>query len=220
MKHEQAFTATKERIVVPRAVFDGFITALHIQLKHLSAHQLKSVTCRYFFTLDIDKAIERISATCHLCASVKKLPHVEVEQTSGDPLSTARRTFAADIMQSSSQYVFVIRECITNCTNAMLVKNEQHGSIRDTLICLCTQFLPIVGPRAVIQIDSAPDFITLKGDELLKNHQISLDTERVKNIHKNPFAEKAIQELEEELVKNSFSMANCLLVSNDDTDVL
>ena len=98
VKHEQAFTATKERIVVPRAAFYGLITSLHIQLKHRGQHQLKSVTRRYYFALDMDKAIERISATCHLCASVKKLPHIEVEQTSGDPPSTVGRSFAADIM--------------------------------------------------------------------------------------------------------------------------
>ena len=119
--HEQAFTATKERIVVPRDVFDGLITALHIELKHPSAHQLKSVTRRYFFALDMDKAIERISATCQQCASVKKLLHVEVEQTSGDLPSTVGRSFTVDIMRSSSQYVLVIRDCIKSYTNAMLV---------------------------------------------------------------------------------------------------
>ena len=99
--------------------------------------------------------------------------------------------------------MLLIRECITSYTKAMLVENEQHGSIRDALICLCAQFLPIGGPRAVIRTDSAPAFIKLKGDELLKTHQISLEIGRVKNINKNPVAEKAIQELEEELVKNS-----------------
>ena len=46
------------------------MTALHIQLDHPSAHQLKQVMRRYLSALDLDRAIETTSHSCHHCASL------------------------------------------------------------------------------------------------------------------------------------------------------
>jgi hypothetical protein len=70
VKRSEPLLPTRECIVVPRQVLDGLLTALHIQLNHPSAHQLKMVTRRYLFALDMDKAIERITDGCHRCASL------------------------------------------------------------------------------------------------------------------------------------------------------
>ncbi|KAK3719574.1 hypothetical protein QZH41_006796 [Actinostola sp. cb2023] len=62
----------RQRIVVPRQVLEGLLTALHIKLEHPSRHQLRSAANRYFFALDMDKAIDHVTKSCHPCAALKK----------------------------------------------------------------------------------------------------------------------------------------------------
>ena len=68
---------------------------------------------------------------------------------------------------------------------------------------LCIPIRPIDGPQAVIRVDPAPGFLALKDDALLGEHNISLDLGRVKNINKNPVAERGVEELELELLKQN-----------------
>ena len=57
VRRDQPLSPTRECI-------HGLLTALHIQLDHTSRHQLHSVTQRYFYALDMDKAIEEVTASC------------------------------------------------------------------------------------------------------------------------------------------------------------
>ena len=65
--------------------------------------------------------------------------------------------------------------------------------MRDSLINLCIGLRTLYGPPAVIRTDPAPGFAALANDALLAKC-------RVKNVNKNPVAEKAVRELECELV--------------------
>ena len=65
VKDNQPFQPPRERIVVPRPIVDGLLTALHIRFYHPSRTQLKRIFNRYFFALDFDKASEATSAACH-----------------------------------------------------------------------------------------------------------------------------------------------------------
>ena len=56
-------------------------------------------------------------------------------------------------------------------------------------------------PNAVIRVDPAPGFTALKNDVQLKQLHMSLEIGRVKNVNKNPVAEKAISELQNELLR-------------------
>ena len=70
-------------------------------------------------------------------------------------------------------------------------------------------------------MDNAPGFITLKDDHVLKANGISLDLGNVKNINKNPVAERCNQELEKELLKIDPSGSPVTpLVLSTATDVL
>ena len=53
----------------------------------------------------------------------------------------------------------------------------------------------------MIKVDPAPGFMVLRNDETLKSLHLSLEIGRVKNLNKIPVAERAILELEEELLK-------------------
>ena len=53
----------------------------------------------------------------------------------------------------------------------------------------------------MIRVDPAPGFMALRNDKTLKSLGLSLEIGGVKNPNKNPVVEKAILELEEELLK-------------------
>ena len=65
------FQPNRERIVVPRSVVDGLLTALHIRFSHPSKYQLKRLFTRYFFALDVDRALKAVWDSCHHCQSLK-----------------------------------------------------------------------------------------------------------------------------------------------------
>ena len=60
---------------------------------------------------------------------------------------------------------------------------------------------PLDGPIAIIRTDSAPGFQALVNDPFLQENRLCIELGRVKNINKNPTAERAIQELETEIVR-------------------
>lgn len=91
--------------------------------------------------------------------------------------------------------------CVTSYTVSCLIQNERADSLRDALVATCVQLRPLDGPPAVIRTDPAPGFVSLVHDAILKQHRICLEVGRVKNRNKNPVAEKAIQELEDELLR-------------------
>ena len=60
---------------------------------------------------------------------------------------------------------------------------------------------PLDGPNVVIRVYPAQGFRAIRDDETLEHFRISIEVGRVKNPTKNPVAEKAISELENELLK-------------------
>ncbi|XP_048586163.1 uncharacterized protein LOC125568287 [Nematostella vectensis] len=201
VKRETPLSPSRECIIVPRRVLDGVLTALHIQLCHPSTHQLKMATKRYLFALDLEKAIVRVSQACHHCASLLTSSKARIEQSSCDPPDAIGVSFAADVIRRSRQFILIVRECVTSYTTSLLLTNEQHSTLRDALIRLCVQMRPLDGPVAIIRTDPAPGFQALKEDKLLQHHRLVLEIGRAKNVNKNPVAEKAVQELEREILQ-------------------
>ena len=201
VKRNTPFAPAHESIIVPRPVLDGFITALHIRLDHPSQHQLKSVIQRNFFALDLDKSIERVTTGCYLCASLRKVPQMIQEQSTSDPPVSIGHLFSADVMKRNRQLVLVLREYVTSYTVSTLIENESSSTLRDALLRLVIDLHPLDGPNIVIRTDCAPGFTALSEDCLLCKYNISLEFGRTKNKNKNPIAEKAIQELEEEILR-------------------
>ena len=201
VKRDQPFTATTEAIVVPRSVLDGLLTALHVRLKHPSRHQLQTVVQRHFYALDMNSALSRVSSACHICASLQKFPNSLMTQTSDNPPDVVGISFAADVIRRERQSILVLRECSTSYTNTCLIPDEKYDTLRDALTRLIVELHPIDGPRAIVRVDPAPSFVSLSNQDALKHLNVWLDIGRVKNVNKNPVAEKAVQELEEELLK-------------------
>ena len=152
---------------------------------------------RHFYALDLTKAIERTYNSCHTCLSLQKFPDSLVKQTSEDP----PESIGADILKLDRQLILLLRKTVTSYTAACIVSYEKQTTLREASACIATELHPLDGPPAVIRADPAPGFMALRNDETLKSLRLSLEIGRVKNPNKNPVVEKAILELEEELLK-------------------
>ena len=195
---------TRECIIIPRQAIAGLLTALHIALDHPSAHQLKSAFQRYLFALDIDACISKVTQGCHICASLRKNKHTLVEQSTVDPPEHIGYQFAADVMKRNRQLVLVVREYVTSLTLACLITSETKEDIRNAIICVCVDMCPLDGPNVVVRTDAAPAFKALVNDDALLHRRITIEVGRVKNPNKNPVGEKAIQELEDEILRQYY----------------
>ena len=184
VRKEEPFSSSRECMIVPRPAIDGLLTALHVKLNHPSRHQLKQVVLRYFYALDLDKALDRCSQSCHICASLKKIPNCLIEQSTSDPPDAVGISFAADVMKRNKQLILVVRETTTSFTTSCIIENERHDTLRASLIFLCLELRPISGPCAVIRVDPAPGFASLSNDEELRRHKITVEIGRVKNVNK------------------------------------
>ena len=194
-------SANTDIIVIPRKLTHGLLTALHLKLDHPTRHQLRQTARRQFFALDLDKVIDEVTNSCHTCASLRCLPHHLTEQSTGDPPDTVGLSLAADIIKRSKQLILVLRECATSYTRTAMIQNEQADTVRSALVALCLDIQAMEGPKSVIRTDPAPCFVALQDDPTFNSINIQLEIGRAKNLNKNPVAEKAIRELEEEIVR-------------------
>jgi len=202
VRNDEPMAPVKERIVVPRSVLHGLLSSLHIKLDHPTHHQLKLVAQRYFYALDMESAIEQVSSSCHLCASLSSFEHCRQPQSTSDPPDGVCIQFACDVIRRERQFILVLRDVVTSYTWSLIISNEQADSLREGILKLCIPIRPTDGPSSVIRVDPAPGFVSLKDNEELKSFGITLDIGRVKNINKNPVAERAVQELEAEILKH------------------
>ena len=152
-------------------------------------------TKRYIFALDMAKAIERVVHSCTSCAALSQTPLARIGQ------SLCELPDAVGILKRSRKLILVLRESVTSYTSTMVIEDERHHTLRDALLRLCIQLRPLDGPPAVIRTYPAPGFKSLVNDQFLQLHRIVLKPGNPKNPNKNPVAEKAVQELEIELLR-------------------
>ena len=203
VKKNDPLAPQRELIIVPRKLVLGLFTAMHLRLDHPSAHQLKQVIDRKFFALNMDDAVKQVTDACHTCASLRAVPKQVMSQSSEDPPEIIGVTFAADVMKQDKQKVFVLRETVTSYTVTCLLDAETHIALRSALSCCCIPLRSLDGPKAVVRVDPAAGFVALRNDSTLAQHGIQLEFGRTKNPNKNPVAERAIQELEDELLRDT-----------------
>ena len=60
---------------------------------------MKQVFSRYFFALDMDNAVEKVSQSCHLCASLKQGNPKPVELSTSDAPPGIGVNFASDVIR-------------------------------------------------------------------------------------------------------------------------
>lgn len=107
VKWNKPFVPVKELIIIPRSVLHGLLTSIHLQLSHPSANLMKIVMKRFFFALDMDKAIDSITEACSQCSALKQVPYFATEQTTSSPHETIGSTFAADVIKREKQLILL-----------------------------------------------------------------------------------------------------------------
>ena len=200
VQQELPLQTSRQRIVVPRDIVDGLLTALHLQLRHPSKYQLKQVFCRAFFALDVDQAISRVVDGCHSCASLKKVPARFKEQSSSIPDSRLGASFAGDIINRENQSIFLLRENISSLTDAVIIPNESTIEIRNALVQMLSRFRPLLSFKAIIRLDGQSSFQSLQKN-CLEQMNVEVEIGDAKNINRNPIAERAVLDFHEELCK-------------------
>ena len=192
------FDVSCERIVVPRKFIQGLLTAIHLRFGHPTASQLKQIVRRYFYAINLDSSVESVSGACDICNSLKFVPQSLCVQSSSEPPLAVGTSFAFDVLRRERQLIAVLRETVTSYSATAFIGSESHSDHRDSLLILTAE---MKGRSSEIRIDPAPGLAVLKNDTILKEHGVILNVGREKNINKNPVAERAVQELEEELLK-------------------
>jgi hypothetical protein len=110
-------------------------------------------------------------------------------------------TFAADVLRRCQQYILVIRETVSSYTIAMLIDSERRTHLQEAILTMCAELCSFGHTDIAIRVDSAPGFVSLVNDPILRRQGIQLQIGSPKNINKNPIAERAIEELEAELLR-------------------
>ena len=136
-----------------------------------------------------------------MCASLRKVPKSLIPESSSSPPESVGCSFAADVMNRERQKILVVREYVSSLTRAAILPSEKHEDIRSAVISLIHDIIPLEGPHAIVRTDNAPGFQPLVNDQLLESNRIHIDLGRIKNKNRNPVAERAIQELESEILR-------------------
>lgn len=191
----------KDRIVIPRSVSHGIITALHLKLNHPSKHQLRKIVYRQFFALGMENILDRIYANCDVCAALKTVPTRFQEQSTSDPPSVIGQEFSADVVRRFKQCILVLRENVSAFTATCLIPDETGPSYRDGIVVLMSRLRSNHGHSVRIRVDPAPGLRSITSDKVLSRLGISLEIGDEKNVNKNPIAEHAISELHGQLLR-------------------
>ena len=196
-KREEPFAPTRYLTIIPRHIVHGLVTALHIRLSHPTKHQLTQVFNRHFFALESEAAIAAVTRSCTHCAALQTLPREIQEFSTSPPPTVPGAKFACDVLKRAKQCIFVIRDCFTSFNMAQMISSEGKNVLRNAI--LETTALVKTLETATVRADGAPAFQSLVGDRSLARRGISVEVGRLKNPNKNPIADKAIRELEDEL---------------------
>lgn len=83
----------------------------------------------------MSKAIDSVTDSCYICASLRKFPKALLKQSIEDPPECVGSSFAADITKRNKQLSLVLHE---RTTVTCFIGSEQRDTLREGLICLCT----------------------------------------------------------------------------------
>ena len=186
-----------ELIVVPQSLVPGLITALHLKLSHPTRYQLKTLWNKYFFALNVDRAIDDCTNSCHLCNSLKSVPSELFEQTSIEVPRSIGIQFSADVLRRSGQKILLVHDIFSSFTVGLIVPNERADALREGLLQATTDLKHPTG--SLIRLDDAPGLVALQTDSVLTNFGIQIGLGRTKNVNKNATADEAVQEIEKEI---------------------
>lgn len=150
--------------------------------------------------MNLDKPIERVTQSCTCCSALSQAPRARTEQSSCEPPDAVGISFAA-VLWRSRQIVLILREFMTSYTSPLVLEDKRHNTLRDGLIRLFIQLRPLHSPPAIVRTAPAPGFMVFVNDRQLQHHRIVLEIRNPKSSNDNSVEERAVQELERELLR-------------------
>jgi hypothetical protein len=136
----------------------------------------------------------------HQCQSLKLVPNTFKEQTTSNPPECIGSSFATDVMRLCKQMIPVLRETVSSYTLTSFVKSEKHDDLVQSVLSLAASVRTLGDQPMVIHTDNAPGFQTMAHNPVVVQQNIRIELGQVKNINKNPIAERAIDELGREIL--------------------
>ncbi len=201
VRHSEPFKPEFDLPIIPNHILPGLLTALHLRLNHPTAYQLKQVFQRYYFALNANNHIDSVVQSCSQCQALKAVPRELHEQSTSELSSTPGVKLAADVMRRCKQHVLILRDTLSSYTATSLLSDERHQTLRNAIISAVSLLRPSPQASVTVRVDNAPSLQALHNDLQLVQLNIQLEYGRVHNINKNPVAEKAINELHNEIVR-------------------
>ena len=186
-------------IVVPQSYLRALVLQLHSYCDtHTTELQTEALFGRMFWAIHLKEAVKDVVSTCKLCLSTKSFPKSLLEfHTETKPTSIGSH-FAADVMVKGGKFL-ILREVLTSHTATMKVYDEKEESLRDGLMTLLAHYKTM--KKIQIRIDNQSGMVALVNNKVLKKLNIEVIPGDSKNINKNPVAERAVREIEDEILK-------------------
>ena len=107
----------------------------------------------------------------------------------------------AVVIIQNRQLIHVSRESVTSFTAVTLIESEKATDLQAGIVTTTAWYMSLDGPPTVMRVDPAPGFKSLHQDGSLARDRMALEIGRYKNLNRNPFAERSVQELHIELLK-------------------
>ena len=187
-----------ERIIVPQEFLEPLLIQLHIDQNCPEPSQLKKLFERYFFAFQPKNIYQSVTSYCRSCQARKKLPKELKHFTSITNPNGPGLVFVIDVMRRAKQFILVSRDAFSDYVTSSLVASETAGDLKEGIITTTN------GVRShssiTVRTDSAPGFVALRQNKDLSDLGIRMDISDNKNKNGVAIVDKAIQELQKELV--------------------
>lgn len=136
----------------------------------IPVHQMRIVMKGFVFSLDMDKAIDSITAACSQCSALKKVLHFATQQIKFWSTWDHWQHICCwryEARQTAYIYYAGMLFLLHYCPNNWGLENRDTSYIQS-----CIELRPIDGPFAVFRTYPAHGFPALVHDSILKSHRI------------------------------------------------
>ena len=186
--------------MIPREFSESILSLIHYkEYDHPNAPQMTEIAKRKYLFFYVAKIAKSVRDDCKLFVSRDRLPKEETSDETETKTTVPGTFYIADVLIQNKMKILVVRENLTSFTQTKFIQDEKKDTLREGLVEVIYRFKPVM--KAVVRVDSHASFKALKDDTTLKDLGIVMELGNKKNVNKNGVAEKAIQELEEELLK-------------------
>ena len=188
-------------ISVPSSIFPGLCFAYHHKQSHPTKHQMMKLLSRYYYTTGMQTIIGKVTDSCLMCMSTRKLPKPLLEDSTTIPQGVGT-SFCADVLERCNQNILLTKDELSHFVAAVLLPDQTSQNLRQGLIQTITQYVSETGAK--IRVDAAPGFASIAknqdDDVIFTRLKLRLELGDALNKNKNPVCEAGIGELKKELL--------------------